>query len=200
MSTLKTKKILFIPIILIIISIVTSVIAFQQSKKLELGDLYIDNQEETTTYPGEYFAIIGNIDYDAYYISVEALENYIKIATYDEFETMQKEFSLVISQKNQEYNPDIVSSLVSNEIVLIDTMEDYLFRVNLEADETYTFSLERLDSNSDTNNITVVLVNMPENIYNMKTLMESVSFTTLVFAVVSAFTIVAIYFIKKGRD
>lgn len=200
MSTLKTKKILFIPLILIIISIVTSVIAFQQSKKLELGDLYIDNQEETTIYPGEYFAIIGNIDYDAYYISVETLDNYIKIVTYDEFETIQKEFSLVISKKDQEYNPDIVSSLVSNEIVYIDTMEDYLFRVNLEADETYTFNLDRLDSNPDTNNITVVLVNMPENIYNMKTLMESVSFTTLVFAVVSAFTIVAIYFIKKGRD
>ncbi len=200
MSTLKTKKILIIPIILILISIITSIIAFQQSKKLELGDLYIDNQEETTTYAGEYFSVIGSIDYDAYYISVESLDNYLKIVTYDEFEDVQKEFSLVINEKNQEYNTDIISFLVSDEIVYIDTMEEYLFKVNLEANKTYSFEFERLDNNPDTNNISIVLVNMPENIYNMKTLMESVSFTTLVFAVVSAFTIVAIYFIKKGRD
>ncbi len=76
-------------------------------------------------------------------------------------------------------------------------MEDYLFRLNLEADQIYEFSIERVDENPDENKLDIVLVNLPENILNMKGLMESIAFTTIVFSIVSGFTIIALFFIKK---
>jgi hypothetical protein len=199
MSTMPRKKLLLIPLILIIISVITSIIAFQKNAELELGNIYVEDGLAKTTYGGEYFAVIGSIDYDAYYMSVSSLSNHLKITTYDSEENIQKEFLIVIKEKDQEYDSDIVTSLVSLNKVEIDNMEDYLFRVNLEAGVEYELSQTRIDDNPDTNNIDVVLVNMPENIYNMKTLMESVSFTTAVFAVVSGVTLLAIYFIRKDR-
>lgn len=193
------KKLLLIPLILIIISIITSIIAFQKNNELELGNLYVDDGLVKTSYEGEYFAVIGNIDYDSYFISVSSLSNYLKITTYDIEENIQKEYSLVIKEKNQNYDSDIVASLVSVNKVEIDNMDDYLFRVNLNADVEYDLIQTRIDDNPDSNSINIVLVNMPESIYNMKTLMESVSFTTAIFAVVSGITILAIYFIKKDR-
>ncbi|MDY0278615.1 MAG: hypothetical protein RBQ97_11090, partial [Acholeplasma sp.] len=89
-------------------------------------------------------------------------------------------------------------STLSDEKIIIDDMEDYLFFVDLSIENNYNFSLSRVDSDGDKLNIAIV--NIPENIYNLKSLMESVSFTTIIFAAISTFTIVAIYFIKRRSE
>jgi len=182
---------------MLIVSIVTSIIAFQQAEKLELGQIYIGNSIKKVFYEGEYFAIVGNIDYDTYYLSIESTSNGINISTYSTDEEIQKTYHLVVNKQGEPYDPSIVVSIISSEIVDVDDMEDYLFRLNLEADQIYEFSIERVDENPDENKLDIVLVNLPENILNMKGLMESIAFTTIVFSIVSGFTIIALFFIKK---
>jgi len=195
---MKLKKFVFLPIILIIISIITSIIAFQQTQKLEDGYIYVNDNQFTPIYAGEYFAIIGNILDEEYYIAIESLDEYLKITTYDTLENVVREFQLVIKEVDQNYDKQIVTSVISNEKVIIDEMDDYLFFVNLDMGNNYFFSMSRVDFDGEKLNI--ALVNIPENVYNLKSLMESVSFTTLIFATISGFTIVAIYFIKKRSD
>ncbi len=195
---MKLKKFVFLPIILIIISIITSIIAFQQTQKLEDGYIYVNDNQFTPIYAGEYFAIIGNILDEEYYIAIESLDEYLKITTYDTLENVVREFQLVIKEVDQNYDKQIVTSVISNEKVIIDEMDDYLFFVNLDMGNNYFFSMSRVDFDGEKLNI--ALVNIPENVYNLKSLMESVSFTTLIFATISGFTIVAIYFIKRRSD
>lgn len=194
---MKLKKFAAVPIILIIISVITSIIAFQQDKLLEQGYLYVDGQDKSTIYGADYIAILGNIEIEAYYISVESLDEYLYIVTYDNEENILKEFALIIRKKDEIYSSTIVKETISNEMVVIDEMDDYLFTVTLDGNSTYAISLNRLDDNLDTTNINVALVYIPEDIYNLKSIMENVAFTTLVFALVSAITIVAIYFVKR---
>ena len=195
---MKLRKFIFLPVILIIVSIITSVIAFQQSQKLDDGYIYVNDNQYIPIYPGEYFAILGNILDEEYYVSIESLDDYLEIVTYDTSENIVREFHLVIKENNQAYDQQIVTSVISNEKVIIDEMEDYLFFVNLDIGVNYSFNLSRIDFDGEKLNI--ALVNIPENIFNLKSLMESVSFTTLIFAIISGFTIVAIYFIKRRSD
>ncbi|PKK95396.1 MAG: hypothetical protein CVV60_01465 [Tenericutes bacterium HGW-Tenericutes-5] len=195
---MKLKKFIFVPVILIIVSIITSIIAFRQTQKLNDGYIYINDNQYIPVYSGEYFAILGNIQDEEYYISIESLDEHLKIVTYDTSENIVREFQLIIKEKDQIYDKQIVKSVISNEKVIIDEMEDYLFLVYLDMGVNYSFGLSRVDLDGE--KLNVALVNIPENIYNLKSLMESVSFTTLIFAIVSGFTIVAIYFIKRRSD
>lgn len=195
---MKLRKFLFLPIILIIVSIFTSIVAFNQSNKLEKGYIYVDNNQYTPIYDGEYFAMIGNIMDEEYFIQVDSLEECLLITTYDESSNIIRKFELVISEEGKDYNRDIIASILSSEKNIIDEMEDYLFYVNLESNKTYNFNLTKVGLDGE--KINIAIVNIPENIYNMKSLMESVSFTTLIFAGISAFTIVAIYFIKRRSE
>ena len=195
---MKLKKFIFLPIILVIVSILTSIIAFNQSNKLDKGYIYVDENQYTPVYAGEYFAIIGNLMDEEYYIRIESLDDFLSISTYDLSSNLIREFEMLITEEGSEYNKDIVISTLSEEMIIIDEMEDYLFFVNLEINKNYSFNLSRVDSDGDKLNI--ALVNIPENIYNLKSLMESVSFTTLVFAAISGLTIIAIYFISRRSE
>lgn len=195
---MKLKKFIFLPIILVIVSILTSIIAFNQSNKLDKGYIYVDENQYTPVYAGEYFAIIGNLMDEEYYIRIESLDDFLSISTYDLSSNLIREFEMLITEEGSEYNKDIVISTLSEEMIIIDEMEDYLFFVNLEINKNYSFNLSRVDSDGDKLNI--ALVNIPENIYNLKSLMESVSFTTLVFAAISGLTIIAIYFIRRRSE
>jgi len=196
---MKIKKVIWIPILMVFISIITSIIAFQQSEKLELGQIYVGNSSKKIFYEGEYFSIIGNIDFDSYYLSIDSTSNGIIITTHSIEEEVQKTYNLIVKKQDGLYDESIVVSILSNEVIFIDDMEDYLFRLYLEADQYYDFSFERTDENPDDNQLDIALINLPENILNMKGIMESISFTTVVFAIISGLSIIGLYFIKK-RD
>lgn len=194
---MKKKLKYVMPVIFIIISVLASFFAFKQAKLLELGQIYVDSGESRVEFAGEYFAVISNIDYDAQKISVTSVDEGVLITTYDNEETVQKDFLLTITIRDQEYNPAIITSTLSDDILVIDDLEDYLFRVNLEANINYDFSLERLDSNPDQNVISIVLVNVPENIFKLRTLLESISFSAMIFAFVSLMVIIGSLFSRK---
>jgi len=195
---MKLTKLWFIPIILIIISIASSIIAFDQGNKLNLGYLYIDGQPKEIIYEGEYLGILGNTG-EAYKIKAESLSDFLSIVTYDTNSDVLDEYKLLISINNGSHDSSLITSTVSDQAVIIDEMEDYLFTVNLKKDNTYIFDLQTIDDNPDTEDIDLALANIPENVYNLKSLMEGVSFTTLIFALLSVITIGSIIYIKKNK-
>ena len=195
---MKLTKLWFIPIILIIVSITSSIIAFDQGNKLNLGYLYIDGQPKEIIYEGEYLGILGNTG-EAYKIKAESLSDFLSIVTYDTNSDVLDEYKLLISINNGNHDSSLITSTVSDQAVIIDEMEDYLFTVNLKKDNTYIFDLQTIDDNPDTEDIDLALANIPENVYNLKSLMEGVSFTTLIFALLSAITIGSIIYIKKNK-
>jgi hypothetical protein len=195
---MKLTKLWFIPIILIIVSITSSIIAFDQGNKLNLGYLYIDGQPKEIIYEGEYLGILGNTG-EAYKIKAESLSDFLSIVTYDTNSDVLDEYKLLISINNGNHDSSLITSTVSDQAVIIDEMEDYLFTVNLKKDNTYIFDLQTIDDNPDTEDIDLALANIPENVYNLKSLMEGVSFTTLIFALLSVITIGSIIYIKKNK-
>ena len=195
---MKLMKLWFIPIILIIVSITSSIIAFDQGNKLNLGYLYIDGQPKEIIYEGEYLGILGNTG-EAYKIKAESLSDFLSIVTYDTNSDVLDEYKLLISINNGNHDSSLITSTVSDQAVIIDEMEDYLFTVNLKKDNTYIFDLQTIDDNPDTEDIDLALANIPENVYNLKSLMEGVSFTTLIFALLSVITIGSIIYIKKNK-
>lgn len=195
---MKLTKLWFIPIILIIVSITSSIIAFDQGNKLNLGYIYIDGQPKEIIYEGEYLGILGNTG-EAYKIKAESLSDFLSIVTYDTNSDVLDEYKLLISINNGNHDSSLITSTVSDQAVIIDEMEDYLFTVNLKKDNTYIFDLQTIDDNPDTEDIDLALANIPENVYNLKSLMEGVSFTTLIFALLSVITIGSIIYIKKNK-
>ena len=195
---MKLAKLWFIPIILIITSIAASIVAFDQGNKLNLGYLYIDGQPKEIIYEGEYLGILGNIG-EAYKIRVESQSDFLSIVTYDINSDVLDEYKLLISINSGNHDSSLITSTVSDQVVVIDEMEDYLFTANLKKNDTYFFELQTINDNPDTEDIDLALANIPENIYNLKSLMEGVSFTTLIFALLSTVTIGSIIYIKKNK-
>ncbi len=71
--------------------------------------------------------------------------------------------------------------------------------MDLEEGETYETILTKTSNNVDEEEIDLVLVILPEHLINMKDLNEGISFSTLVFAGLSGFTILMFLFVKKDN-
>ena len=108
-------------------------------------------------------------------------------------------YHLTVSYDHEAHHPELVSSTVENQKLLIDEIDEYLFVLDLEEDQSYDFQLEVIESDPHTDDIDIVFANIPEHILNLKSLMEGVAFSTLIFTVISTITIAAIIFIRKNR-
>lgn len=195
---MKLKKLWLIPIILVIFSVLSSVVAFRQSLKLEEGYLYVDNEAKTTVYKGDYDAIIGNT-VDVYYIEVSLLADYVEISTYDKSEVLLDQYNLKISLDANEHDASLTFSNVEDQKINIDEMEEYLLTISLDENQIYYLELEVVNNDLSTDDIDIAFVYIPEHVYNLKTLTEGIAFTTLIFAFISSLTIAAIIYVKKDR-
>jgi hypothetical protein len=198
---LKLKFRYFLPIILILVSIFSWFIADRQIAKLDLGKIYlIDNQEIYTYYQGDYQVIINNIDYDTHYFSIESREDYLYIASYDSDKNLQKEFSIILTITDQQYDKTIIKSIYSTELIEIEGLSEYLITYELEENTAYTYDINRLDTNSDENIIQLFIFNVPKQINNLKVFMESLSITFLIFSVLSVFAVFATNYSEKKKN
>lgn len=196
----KFRLFWLVPIIMFIVSIVTSIIAFSYTGKLEQGYLYQNHDSVTVTYEGEYFAVVSGLGEEAYEVQMTSLNDYLLLSVYDSEGMIIKEYQIIIKVYEDSYNPQIISTLLSTDRIVIDDLEDYLFRVELNSENIYDYKVIKTANNVDEEMINIILVNIPEQLFNMKNLNESISFTTLVFGIISALTILALYYIRKERD
>lgn len=195
-----TKKIIyFVPVFLVIISIITSLVAFAYSKKLENGYIYVNNNPSYVTYEGEYFAIVGNLGDESVFISVDSLNQQLLISIYGFNEIITREYTLEVKTLNSTHSSDIITDYIGTDLLNIDDIEDYIFTIDLEEGETYETILTKTSNNIDEEEIDLVLVILPEHLLNMKDLNEGISFSTLVFAGLSGFTILMFIFVKKDN-
>ncbi len=195
-----TKKIIyFVPVFLVIISIITSLVAFAYSKKLENGYIYVNDNPSYVTYEGEYFAIVGNLGDESTFISVDSLNQQLLITIYDSDEIITREYTLEVKIENTTYSNDIITDYIGTDLLNIDDIEDYIFTLDLKEGETYETTLTKTPNNVDEEEIDLVLVILPEHLINMKDLNEGISFSTLVFAGLSGFTILMFIFVKKDN-
>jgi hypothetical protein len=181
---------------MLIIAIIASVIAFNSGRLLEQGYIKINNQLTEVVFPGEYFLVLGNIAQEETKVEVVLSNDFILITTYDDGNNVIREYRLVVRLVEGVFDVSNVRSEIPGELNLIDEMSDYLFYIDLEERE-YEFLITETERNILEEQIDLVLVNIPEHIYNMKNLTEGVSFTTLVFAVISFLTILGIAYIKR---
>ncbi|MDY0278616.1 MAG: hypothetical protein RBQ97_11095 [Acholeplasma sp.] len=196
---MKILKIILIPIILVIISIVFYALSNGQQKKIDSASIVIDGTETLVVYGGEYQAIIRNIDFEAYYIKVESTSEYLKITTYSQEEEIQKVFGIRVKKDNEIYDSNVVSNVHSDELIVIDEIDAYLFNLSLEENTIYDMQFFRLDDNQDENNIEIEVFNIPNDVYNLKIFFDSVSLTTLLFSVLYFTGGLIMYFFKKKK-
>lgn len=196
---MKIVKLVVIPIVLVIASIVFYSLSAAQQKKIDSASIIVDGGEKLVNYGGEYKAIVRNIDYDAYYMKIESTSEYLKITTYDQEEIIQKVFGVRIKESNQVYDSSVVLNVYSDELIFIDDIDAYLFTISLEENRSYNFQLFRLDDNSDENNIEVEVFNIPNNVYNVKLFFDSLALTTLLFSALYFVGGLVMYFVKKKK-
>jgi len=196
---MKIVKLIVIPIVLVIASIVFYSLSAAQQKKIDSASFIVDGSEKLVNYGGEYKAIVRNIDYDAYYMKIESTSEYLKITTYDQEEIIQKVFGVRIKESNQVYDSSVVLNVYSDELIFIDDIDAYLFTISLEENRSYNFQLFRLDDNSDENNIEVEVFNIPNNVYNVKLFFDSLALTTLLFSALYFVGGLVMHFVKKKK-
>ena len=195
-----TKKLVyFVPLLLIIVSIITSIIAFVYSENLENGFIYINENQSHITFEGEYFAIVGNLGDESSYITVDSLNQQLLITIYDSDEIIIREYTLVIRKENTVYSKEIINDVIGTDLVNIEDIDEYIFTLDLEENETYETTLLKTANNVDDEDVDLVLINIPEHLLNMKTLNEGIAFSTLVFAILSGTTILVVLFVKKDN-
>jgi hypothetical protein len=196
---MKIVKLIVIPIVLVIVSIVFYSLSAAQQKKIDSASIIVDGGEKLVNYGGEYKAIVRNIDYDAYYMKIESTSEYLKITTYDQEEIIQKVFGVRIKESNQVYDSSVILNVYSDELIFIDDIDSYLFTISLEENRSYKFQLFRIDDNSDENNIEVEVFNTPNNVYNVKLFFDSLALTTLLFSALYFVGGLVMYFVKKKK-
>ena len=196
---MKVVKLILIPIILIIVSIVFYFLSNVQQNKIDSASMIIDGTETLVNYGGDYQAIIRNIDFEAYYIKVESTAEYLKITTFDQEEHEQKIFGIRVKKDNQTYDSSVVSKVHSDELIIIDEIDAYLFTLSLEENSVYDMQFFRLDDNPDENNIEIEIFNIPNDVYNVKILFDSFSLTTLLFSVLYFLGSFVMHFVKKKK-
>ena len=193
-----TKKIVYsVPVLLVIISIITSLIAFDYNKNLENGFIYVNNNTSDVVFEGEYYSIIGNLGDNSAFVTVESLSEHLLIAIYDQNETIIKEYTLIIKEEDKVYSNTIINEVIGSIPINLDENDEYIFTLNLEKDKTYETILTKTSNNIEDEEIDLALINIPEHLLNMKSLNESISFATLVFAVLSGGTILVFLFMNK---
>ncbi|HPD99659.1 MAG TPA: hypothetical protein PLB83_00350 [Bacillota bacterium] len=196
---MKILKLILIPIILIIVSIVFFFLSSLQQDKIDSASIKIDGNETLVKYGGEYQAIIRNIDFDAYYIRVESTSEYLKITTYNQAEEIQKIFGIRVKKDNEIYDSTVVKNIYSDELIIIDEIDAYLFNLLLEENAVYDMQFFRLDDNPDQNNLEIEVFNIPNDVYNLKIFYNSVSLTTLMFSGLYFVGGSIMYFVKKKK-
>ena len=196
---MKILKLILIPIILIIVSIVFFFLSSLQQDKIDSASIKIDGTEALVKYGGEYQAIIRNIDFDAYYIRVESTSEYLKITTYNQTEEIQKIFGIRVKKDNEIYDSTVVKNIYSDELIIIDEIDAYLFNLLLEENAVYDMQFFRLDDNPDQNNLEIEVFNIPNDVYNLKIFYNSVSLTTLMFSALYFVGGSIMYFVKKKK-
>ena len=107
---MKFKKLFIVPIVLLLITVVTSILAFQNSNQLEKGYLYFSERVVSPTYDVEYFAIFGNLKETDYTITIESLDDYIHITTKDSSEKIMKDIAVTIKETDTLYDSSIVTN------------------------------------------------------------------------------------------
>lgn len=196
---MKILKLIAIPIILVLTSLVFYALSQAQQKRLDSATLIVDGSDKLISYAGEYKAIIRNIDYEAYFMKIESTSEYLKITTYDQQEVVQKIFGVRVKENNQPYESLVVSNVYSDELIIIDEIDAYLFSLTLEADTIYDMQIFRLDDNPDTSSLEIEVFNIPNNIYNLKIFFDSVSITTLLFSAFYFVGGILMYFVRKKK-
>jgi hypothetical protein len=194
---MNTKKFFIIPSIILLVSIITSIIAFQQTKQLNNGYIYIDDTQVEIIFDGEYFLLLGNLGNYSDTITLENQTDSVLITIFDVDEVIIREYNLKVNKAGSNYNQSIILSMISTDKNDVDNLEEHLLTIYLEKGEVYEFSLEQTENHPDSEEIDVVFVNIPEHILNMKNIMESISFTTGIFTIISFLTILAILYVKK---
>ncbi len=194
---MNKKVVYFVPVFLVIVSIITSFIAFSYSKKLENGFINVNEGTFEIEFEGEYFSIMGNLGDNSAFITVDSLNNYLLITIYDSNQIISREYTLIITEVDKSYSSDIINDYIGTTLIDIDNIEDYIFKLDLEKDIIYEAILEKTTNNIEDEEIDLILINIPEHLLNMKNLNEGISFTTLVFAFISGTTILIIYYVKK---
>lgn len=194
---MKRKKLFIVPLVLIIIAISASIIAFVNSDKLEDGYLYVENNPQNVVFEGDYLGLVANLGSDSEFIQVVSLDDGVHISVYDYEEEYLKDYILIINEVGEPYSKAIISENENVSIMAIEEIDEYLFKAYLEKGKIYDLNIiEGLNNPSD-DPVDVVLVNLPENILNMKSITESISFSSGVFALISLFTIFALIYVSK---
>lgn len=191
------KKLLFIPLFLIIVSISASFVAFLQSNQLNNGYLYVDDTQKEVVFEGEYFLLVGNLGQESEFITITNQSDGVLLTVYNLEEEIIMEHLLVVNKKNEVYDADIITSVISTEMNDVDELDESLLVVSLEQDSIYEIMQSRTENHNSDEDLDLVFVNIDEGVYRTKKIMENVSFTTGIFTILSIVTIASIWFIKK---
>lgn len=201
MTRLKSILIILLPVLLLIISLISSIIAFNYSKLTDETYIYIENESIVPAYTGEYFAIIGNLTDDAYKIKVETnpIENNTSasynIEILDEADNTLEKYLLIISDNAMNHVSESVTVQVEEGILF--ELEEYIIKLDLNKDTTYILELQEIENNTEKDEIDLAFFHLNNEYYDRQDLFEGISFTTFIFALLSGLTILAIIFTKK---
>ncbi len=194
---MKFKLLFLIPIVMFFVAIITSIIAFNRTEILEEGYIYSSSEEKIIVYEGDYYAILGNLGEEDYSVTINPMDEYIQLTIYNEEEVITKDYKVEILDENNVHVNSFLIDYLENEKNIIDELDSYIFTTNFKENEQVNLVITTLPDNIDEETIDIALVHISEPDLNMKSLMESVAFTTGVFGVLSLFTIFIYVYVKK---
>lgn len=198
LADINPKKFLIVPVILIVIAIITSIIGFQYSKLIEEGYIRLSNDESIVVErAGDYDLLLGGIDYDIVYLSTSLDDTGVMIHYYDSAQTEVLTVLVVIEDELGDFDSTIVTRHIGSRIQEFDTLDDYAFTLKLES-ATYNIKIINDPSDSSLIDYDMIIFNIPEQYFNMNSLMNVVSFSSLAFAVMSFITIGIIIYLKRN--
>lgn len=201
-SEIMKKNLLFIiPLLLLIISIITSILAFNIDKDIDEGYLYIDQPLQETVYSGNYYVIFGNVDEDAYYINLNQTNDFIEVMFYKEDESLLSQYNVYVAriESSQTLDTDLITTVYNGENLQINEITEQLIELDLEAERVYRFTLEEVTNNGTSQDLDMVFYHVNETLLGRKAIYENVAFTTIIFAIISGLTIFSARILRKDQ-
>ena len=191
---MKRILLIILPFFLLLLSLISSMIAFDYTEKLEESFIYANNTPETPMFTGTYYTIVGNLPENSYNYQTTKTDVGYELVILDDQDEILQHVLFTITEDGI-VNPDVVSGFQTD--VTPGELDGYLFDLELNNSKSYTFNVTIIENNTDSDEIDLAFFNMDNDLFHNQDLWEGISSTTFIFALLAGFTIIGAFVIRK---
>jgi hypothetical protein len=187
----------FIPLVLILISIIFSILSFNLSTQIKKGYHLLNETEISPYYSGNYDFLFGNVDEKIQYYKVINQTNSLTLQFYDNDKNLLESVELTIENFNPLLEHSSFTYNLSTNFIDASLINENTFSVSLVNGSAYKFTAIYSINNSSIEDLDYAILYLDESTQYKQSIYSNVMITSFIFTLISVGTLGGYHFVKK---